>query len=68
MGTPDQILRGFFSLALCRIGPAAVEALTRRLGDADETIRTCASLTLWQMGEDGLPAMIRKIQEEDSNP
>ena len=36
MAGEDRALRGFLSLALCRIGEPAVGPLTRRLDDADE--------------------------------
>jgi hypothetical protein len=58
-------MRGFLSLALCRIGKPAVEPLTRRLDDADKIIRSCATLTLWQMGETGLPSMVNKLKEKE---
>jgi HEAT repeat protein len=61
----DRELRGFLSLALCRIGKPAVEPLIRRLDSADDIVRSCATLTLWQMGETGLPAMVDKMQEEE---
>jgi HEAT repeat protein len=65
MASDDRELRGFLSLALCRIGKPAVEPLTRRLDDADDIIRSCATLTLWQMGETGLPAMLDTIEKEE---
>ena len=65
MADDDREMRGFLSLALCRIGKPAVEPLTRRLDDADEIIRSCATLTLWQMGETGLPSMVDKLKEKE---
>ena len=65
MSDDDREMRGFLSLALCRIGKPAVEPLTRRLDDADEIIRSCATLTLWQMGETGLPSMVDKLKEKE---
>jgi HEAT repeat protein len=65
MASDDPIMRGFLSQALCRIGKPAVEPLTRRLGDGNETIQQCAALTLWQMGETGLPSMVEKMQEDE---
>jgi hypothetical protein len=65
MASDDREMRGFLSLALCRIGTPAVGPLTQRLDDADEIIRSCAMLTLWQMGETGFPSMVDTLKEEE---
>jgi HEAT repeat protein len=64
LGTDDRQLRGFISLALCRIGKPAVGPLSRRLSDPDEVIRSCAALTLWQMGEGGVQELVEKTRKE----
>jgi HEAT repeat protein len=60
----DRELRGFISLALCRIGKPAIEPLTRCLESGCEITRTCAALTLWQMGEEGIGVMVGKANHE----
>jgi hypothetical protein len=66
MAVDDRQLRGFLSLALCRIGKPAIGPLTQRLESSNEILKSCAALTLWQMGEEGIGVMIKNVDHEDT--
>jgi len=63
--TEDKELRGFISLALCRIGAPALAPLKRLAKEGDETMQSCASLTLWKMGEEGINDLVEALDEDE---
>ena len=65
MAVDDRELRGFLSLALCRIGKPGIGPLTLRLESSNDIIKTCAALTLWQMGEEGIGVMVKNTNQEE---